>query len=307
MFAEAWGAVSARAEAAFGALLPKLAHSNPLIRRAACETAAKLSPEAFAPLLPAVARLLEDEDGSVRAAAIDALGKVLAPDADSVAARLVPAYVALSDLGAAALSEKGLQPHAFAPELVSAIKLLADEAISTPGMRLAAVQVIGHLEPTALAQHAELLCAIAAGHLELTALAQHEAALHKAVLESIGRLPTAVLGRYVGRLVSIFEEAPDASVRCACVKAVGKAPQAAIVPAARTLVATGLGDAEKNVRAAAKHALRQLRPEQLRLVAEELGQLLLRSASSDVRLAALEVIDLLAPSTLAEPKCREVG
>ena len=298
-----WGAISARADLLLGNLSPKLAHENPLVRKAALDSASQLSADALASILPALVGLLEDSSQELREAAVDVLaavshGQNCSDDVRSVPAKLAPAYNALCEMGSTELDKHGLQPSAFSPEVVNAMQLLANDA-STTGMRLAAMQAIARLDPPSLSQHAELINAVAAN-------AEGEPQVRKVAIEGLGRLPSSALRSYLGTLVTILQDSPNTIVRCAAVKALSKAAPADLANAAEALVGCGLGDSDKNLRLASKQALKQMRPGDLRVVIQRLMKLLVSHTNSDVRLAVLEVLDIVEASVISQPKYVDV-
>ena len=298
---QAFGAASAQAELAFGNLDAKLCHANSEIRMLALDTLSRLSRSALEPMIPAVAHAMSDNDLCVRKAAVKALAS-LAPEEERLAAactdydsvgRLAPAMQRLGMLDKADLERHGLLPNAFTGDIISAVCLLLnrDNLEGRTAVRVAAMQSIGKLESSALAQHVMLL-----GWL----LKDPDAHVRRSAADAISHLPVSQIAWFRDSVIEALTDS-DFHVRCACIKvlgAVAKSAQSQLLPALPALIGR-LGDPDKHVRLAAKQVLMRLDGRTLTAYTTELVGILICD-SSPARLGVLEVLNRVEVSTLMQ-------
>ena len=160
---------------------------------------------------------------------------------------------------------------------------------SDNGVRRAAVEVLGKLEPEALALHADAVVA---------KLEDSDKNVRQAATTTLSKLgPAALADALVAKL-----EHPDGDVRCAVLKMLSKMVEpATLAEHADSIIARMEDDAEK-VRDAAAATLAKLYKLDTAVLAGHAGALVakLEHPNRDVRCAVLKMLGNLEPATLAQ-------
>ncbi len=244
--------------AALQPLLAALADRDPWVRYYAARS---LGRHAFPEALPALARLAQEDPAiHVRAAAIEALGRIGGARVVSILAPLAEAEE--PDVARAALSALGMVSHPDAlPPLLNALRSLQ------PGRQLDAIRAL-----------AERGAAGAASALQWAAIEAGDPRVAQAAIEALARLATPEA------LAALVTLTANSQRREACIAALAQAGEAHA-----DQIAAGLTHAQTSVRCAVVEALARMK----RPRASELLLIALDDPEAVVRLAAVRALDQL--------------
>ncbi len=256
--AAARGLAQVEGTAALQPLLAALTDRDAWVRYYAARS---LGRHAFPDALPALAGLArEDPAIHVRAAAIEALGRIGGARVVSILAPLAEAED--RDLARAALSALGMVSHPDAlPPLLSALRS------AQPSRQLDAIRAL-----------AERGGAGAAGALQWAATTTGDAAVAQAAIEALARLATPEA------LAALVALTADSQHRNACIAALAQTGEAHA-----DQIAAGLTHAQASVRCAVVEALARMK----RPRASELLIIALDDPEATVRLAAVRALEEL--------------
>ncbi len=181
---------------------------------------------------------LEDADGIVRSAALEALGKlspeVLATHACAVLARLEDANWGVRR---AALDTLGkLSPEVLATHACAVLTRLED---AYGKVRKAALEALGKLTPEVLATHAGAVIA---------RLEDADSDVRRAALEALGKLSPEVLATHAGAVIARLEDV-DSHVRKAALETLGKLSPEKLLNVTEPLTSISVADAERIIAA----------------------------------------------------------